>query len=220
MAQPRSEQFVRGVEEFLNSALPRPVSLAIVETDGVLRAGPTEGDQGAGFALIPLGDGAPAPLLKVEFSLSDDESGRFCRVNSSTFGLFVPLDRKPGHQVPVIRVEYQRAQVPPAHVHFHTSSQPLGWVYGIVGGNYRRSEELHFPVGSERFRPTIEDFLLFLDRERLFRDWRVGSNWRKAARQRLAEYERTQAVSTVRHYPNEMADELRVLGWRVEPPAP
>lgn len=139
----------------------------------------------------------------------------------STFGLFVPRDSTSNgaDTVPVIRLEYVAQQDPPAHVHFHTSSQPLGWIYGSAGGFYRRSEELHFPVGSKRFRPTIEDFLLFLDRERIFRGWHGGADWRAVALERRAEYERRQAIATVRYHPQDIAAELTRLGWNVQPPA-
>lgn len=33
-----------------------------------------------------------------------------------------------------------------------------------------RLEEIHFPVGGRRFRPTVEELLLFIDRERLFNE--------------------------------------------------
>jgi len=158
--------------------------------------------------------------LRVEYKLCDDPSGDFFRVTSSTFGLLAPTDKGGvvARPVPILRVEFERSQSPPAHIHFHTSSQTLGWIYGRAGGAHRRAEDLHFPIGSQRFRPTIEEFLLFLDHERLFRDWRSGSGWRQRARERIAEYERRQALATVRHYPADIAEELRRIGWSVTPP--
>jgi len=216
---PLSTEFAKGVESFINEALRTPVEFALVEYGDALRVGPRSKDP-TKFSTVCLAGDDTGPHLAVEYSLSDDPSGRFFRVQSSVFGLYVPHDEggKSAKPIPVIRAEFQRSQRPSAHVHFHTSSQPLGWIYGVAGGDYRRSESLHFPVGSERFRPTIEDFLLFLDRERLFRGWKEGSGWKATAHRRLAEYERTQAIATVRHYADDIAEELRALGWTVEPP--
>lgn len=219
MAHPRSEEFARELDAFLNSVLPSGFELTVVDTHDGIRVGPAPFDSGQ-FSLVRLCPDSVGPLLKIEYSLADDISGRFCRVLSSTFGLFVPVANsdRGAKAAPVIRVEYEQSQDPPAHVHFHTSSAPLGWVYGVVGGNYRRSEALHFPVGSKRFRPTIEDFLMFLDRERIFRNWRSRQTFIESLRARQADYERRQAVSTVRHYAEDIAEEMRSLGWTVEAP--
>lgn len=217
---PRSEEFARGLSEFLSLALPLDDPITMIQVDDGIRIG--AGPVGAaGFKPISLGEGVNGPLLRVEYKLADHPSGRYFKVLSSTFGLLVPLDRKSksSSEVPVIRVEFERSQSPPAHVHFHTASQTLGWLYGNAGGNYRRAEELHFPVGSQRFRPTIEEFLMFLDKERLFRGWRPHSDWRTSARSRIEEYERRQAVATVRHHPEAIAAELETLGWTVSAPA-
>ena len=218
-SHPLSATFARGIEAFINQALPVATEFAIVDAGDALRVGPKSA-QATKFSTICMAGDGTGPHLAVEFALADDPSGRFFRVQSSVFGLYVPHDNgKNGvGLMPVIRAEFQRNQIPSAHVHFHASSQALGWTYGVAGGNYRRSDALHFPVGSERFRPTIEDFLLFLDRERLFRGWKSNSPWRATARARLDDYEQAQAVATVRHYPEAIAQELRALGWSVTRP--
>jgi len=217
---PRAPEFAQDLECFLNPALPSPVEFALVETETSLRIGPRSPSNAAtSFGLVPLGDGDLAPLLKVEYKLADDPSGEYCRVLTSTFGLFVPTETNGRRgSWPVIRLEFERTQTPPAHVHFHTASQTLGWLYGIAGGAYRPPQDLHFPVGSQRFRPTIEDFLLFLHRERLFRSWRKDTDWKSQARKRLDEYERRQAIAVVKHFAHDVADELRSLGWTITPP--
>jgi hypothetical protein len=219
VAHPRSVAFAESLNSFLASALHDDVSLSIVDDGHSVRVGGA-GPRALKFTPISLEPSPTSPLLRVEFKLADDMSGDFFRVINSTFGLLAPVDKsgKAADPVPIIRVEFDRTQAPPAHVHFHTSSQTLGWVYGRAGGRYRRSEDLHFPIGSERFRPTIEDFLLFLDQERLFRAWRPNSDWRTQAHARIAEYERRQAVAMVRHHDVVIAEELRRLGWTVQPP--
>lgn len=219
-AHPRSHLFATELSAFLDSALPGGVELAVVDGLHAVRVGGAWDESAKKFKPIPLDGTDTSPLLRVEFKLADDPSGDFFRVEKSTFGLLAPVD-KGGvvkDPVPVVRVEFERSQSPPAHIHFHTSSQMLGWIYGRAGGRYRRAEDLHFPIGSERFRPTIEEFLLFLDQERLFRGWRSGSDWRSQARQRIAVHEAKQAVAMVRHYPQAIAEELERTGWSVEPP--
>lgn len=217
MAHPRSAAFGAELQDFLSAALPVPVEVVIGVVEDGLRLGTGPFSKGR-FTPLDLSAPAEGPLLKVEYKLADDESGAFCRVLSSTFGLFVPADGKPESPQPVVRVEYERSQKPPTHVHFHASSQPLGWLYGVAGGAYRPSDKLHFPIGSQRFRPTIEEFLLFIDAERIFRGWRPDSNWRSLAIERIKAYEASQAVSLVRYYPEEIAAELTRIGWSVQPP--
>ena len=217
---PLSHVFAAKLEEFLAAALPRPVELAVVEGDDGIRVGGAWDAGARKFVPIALDETATSLLLRVEFKLADDRSGEFFRVLNSTFGLLIPVEKggKAKDPVPLVRVEFERGQTPPAHIHFHTSSSTLGWVYGRAGGAYRRAEDLHFPIGSQRFRPTIEEFLLFLDQERLFRGWRSDTDWRSQARRRMAEYEQRQALAMVAHYAEDIAGELRRLGWSVEPP--
>lgn len=216
----KSLEFVQTLESFLQDAIRQDIEFEVVELDDGLRVGPRPLTDGQ-FRSIRLSGSSPGPLLRVEYKLEDDESGRYFRVHSALFGLYVEREngKKKTTEEPLIRVEFERSQTPSAHVHFHTWSQMLGWIYGIAGGAYRKTEGLHFPVGSRRFRPTVEEFLLFLDRERLFRGWRTGSGWRKTAEARLLDYERHQALGTVRHFSADIAQELRELGWTVTPPA-
>lgn len=219
-SHPLSRAFADELQLFLQTALRESVTLSIVDDGDSIRLGGAASASDLGFKPIPLEDSISSPLLRVEFKLADDISGDFFRVQASTFGLLAPVDKRgrSGNPVPIVRVEFERNQNPPAHIHFHTSSQTLGWAYGRAGGPYRRSEDLHFPIGSQRFRPTIEEFLLFLDQERLFRGWHPDSHWREQARGRIAEYERRQAIAMVRHYPQQIAHELERLGWATTPP--
>ena len=76
---------------------------------------------------------------------------------------------------------------------------------------------LHFPVGGRRFRPTLEEFLLFLDRESLFNDWKDGRK-PKLIRS-LDAWERLQARATARQLPEEAVGALEALGYGVALPS-
>jgi hypothetical protein len=202
------------------------VEFAIIEVDDRRRRiGPGPFDlteDGSGFQWIGLpracDDGEPARLFpKVEFEVGMDPEDQHLAVRLSTFGLWVRPGPKRGHR-PVVRVKYDRDATakPASHVHLHAE---LAWVYGTAGESLPRLHEIHFPVGGKRFRPTVEEFLLFLHRGRLFRDW-VTTNWRAAVDTSLGEWEERQARSTVRRFPDAATDQLRSMGCRVQSPAP
>jgi hypothetical protein len=67
-----------------------------------------------------------------------------------------------------------------------------------------RLAEIHFPVGGRRFRPSIEDFLLFLQREQLFTEW-AGPSWRDALRQSQQGWEQKQARAAAREFQDDVA---------------
>ena len=76
---------------------------------------------------------------------------------------------------------------------------------------------LRFPVGGKRFRPTLEDFLLFLNRERLYTDFKP--NWQPTVLRSMQDWKTRQAVSTAKDYSEAAAGALTKLGYTVSPPA-
>lgn len=175
----------------------------------------------SGFSLIPLVrkcDDPEQPAVvgfKVEFDVTMDGDGHHLMVARSAFGLWVRPDK--GRRMrPVFRVEYDRdaRAKPPAHVHLHAESVELGWVYGSARKPLPRMEEIHFPVGGRRFRPTVEELLLFLDREDLFTDW-ANDQWRTHIEASQQDWEQRQARATVRRFPEEAASQLASMGYTV-----
>ena len=79
-----------------------------------------------------------------------------------------------------------------------------------------RSSRASLPAGGRRFRPTLEEFLLFLDRENLFNDWKDG--WKPELIRSLEGWERIQARATARQFPDEAAGALEALGYDVTAP--
>jgi|GEM_PF-3185864 len=111
---PLSAEFARGVEAFVNEALPVATPFSIVDAGDALRVGPESMLPTKFSPICMVGDGS-GPHLRVEFVLSDDPSGRYFRVQSSVFGLYVPHDKggRSTGLMPVIRAEFQRTQSPP-----------------------------------------------------------------------------------------------------------
>ena len=90
-------------------------------------------------------------------------------------------------------------------------------MYGSAGRPAPDLHALHFPVGGRRFRPTLEEFLLFLDRENLFDNWKDGleaegclTRWRCGSGNRPG---RRPGSS-----PSEAVGALEALGYRVTAP--
>ena len=198
----RSDDFAQSMTSLIRGCIADAPEFGVVETSEVthLRIGPLPFDSdSAGFSHVPLPRscdlGQVRLMLKVEFRVSLDDESKFLTVQHSTYGLWVRPDprRKPR---PVFRVEYDRDahSKSPAHVHLHAESLEFGWIYGTAGLPPPRLSEIHFPVGGRRFRPTVEEFLRFLNREKLFVDWRSG--WKGHVEESLVDWERNQTRAT------------------------
>lgn len=222
--QEKSDEFAGRLTSPIQGCVADAPEFGVVQTSLAqqLHIGPLpfRSDQ-LGFSLISLARACDAGqsrlFLKIEFRVSLDEVAEFLAVQHSTYGLWVRPDptRKPR---PVFRVEYDRdaRKKPPAHVHLHAESLEFGWIYGTAGLPPPRLSEIHFPVGGRRFRPTVEEFLRFLDREQLFSDWRSG--WGEIVKTSLIEWERNQARATVRQHPDAATEQLRRMGYEVIAP--
>ncbi|WP_105565837.1 hypothetical protein [Microbacterium halophytorum] len=124
---------------------------------------------------------------------------------------------------PIVRLEYQRrnTRAPVAHWQFHAERGDLSYALARTSlgtkneGAPRSLQDLHFTTGGRRFRPVLEDFLQFLIEDCGF-DALPGSRNTLAAGREAAR--RRQARTVARDFPHEVAGELRVHGWKVEPP--
>ena len=178
-----------------------------------------------GFPLVRDDDkpGASALLLVVRFVVKMGDDGRRLRVERSLTSLWVDVTGGRKTPRPLVRVEYDRRRqsvsAAAAHVHLHANSPEIAWIYGSSGQSAPDLHSLHFPVGGQLFRPTLEDFLLFLEREKLYTNFKTG--WKAAVQDSLKEWERSQAASTVRRYHDTAVSTLTELGYTITaPPAP
>ena len=223
--QTKSSDFVDRLNGLIGGCIAGAPEFGIVEADSEqqLRIGPLPFEtDGSGFSLIPLVRACDDPdrprlMLKIEFRVSLDDESNHLAVQQSTYGLWVRPDphRKPR---PVFRIEYTRDahNTPPAHVHIHAESMEFGWIYGTSRLAPPRLEEIHFPVGGRRFRPTVEELLRFLNREKLFVDWL--HRWDGLVEESLEEWEMNQARATVRQHTGAAIKQLREMGYKVTPP--
>ena len=177
------------------------------------------------FAAFPLvrkdeDPAAPALLMRARYTVAMAAGGDHIRVVTSTIGLWVDVTGGRKKHRPLVRVEYDRypraTDRPAAHVHLHANSPEMAWVYGSSGRAAPDLHALHFPVGGQQFRPTLEDFLLFLNREKLYTDFKP--NWRRASLRSLRSWEDLQAASTVKKYPEIAVGVLEKLGYAVSLP--
>ena len=157
----------------------------------------------------------PRLFLKLEFKVSLDRQSEYLAVQRSTFGLWVRFKRKHFEVRPVFRLEYDRDahSKPEAHIHIHAESAELGWIYGTQGLALPYLHAIHFPVGGRRFRPTVEDFFRFLDREKLFTDWKPG--WDKIVDASLDEWHARQTRAAVRNDPQSAIQQLSAMGYKL-----
>lgn len=173
------------------------------------------------FPLVRTDEGQPTPalLLRVKYTVQMARSRKHLRVVTSTIGLWVDVTGGRRKHRPLVRVEYDRypraADRPAAHVHLHANSPEMAWVYGSSGRAAPDLHALHFPVGGQQFRPTLEDFLLFLNHEKLYTDFKPG--WKRAVLRSLRRWETLQAAATVEKYPETAVGVLEKLGYTIAP---
>ena len=176
-----------------------------------------------GFPLVRPDENSAVPvlLLRARYAVEMAEGREHLRVVTSSIGLWVDATGGRRKHRPLMRLEYDRcpraADRAAAHVHLHANSPEMAWVYGSSGRAAPDLHALHFPVGAQRFRPTLEDFLLFLNRERLYTDFKP--NWKPTVLRSLQEWRARQAAASAQKYPDVAADALTKLGYTVDPPA-
>ena len=181
----------------------------------VLRPREPEGDRPWGYVqLQPPGPGLQALQLRIMYRLGLNPAG-FLSVQTSSFGVMVDPDSK-GRCF--LRIEFDRdkgGRLPEAHLQVDADSTLWGWALAWSGQGHKDLQELHFPCGGRRFRPTLEDLIDFLIRERLT----VGlKDWATVVDRHRARFGDLQARATVRRQPEVAAEVLADLGYTVIPP--
>lgn len=111
--------------------------------------------------------GSTPIAMEIHYSLSGDEEGKYIQVNSSVIAIH--LDTTADDQQPtyaeLLHIDYERDKpdgYPEAHIQVHARSDAWDQVFP-----HRGLEKLHLPVGGRRYRPSLEDIIEFLIRERL-----------------------------------------------------
>jgi hypothetical protein len=134
--------------------------------------------------------------LHVQYTLQQDPGG-YLTVIESTFALHLGED--PG-SASVFHYDYNRDS-PTAYPEAHVQVPGQSWMLGELGERLGRTWELgqlHFPVGSRRFRPCLEDVVEFLIVEG-FAEPRDG--WKEVIEEHRQEFHRRQLGAAVRRDP-------------------
>lgn len=216
-----SEAFARSIERTVSRVLTEAPLIAAVSAEGSSRFVVRPDDGVGGIARIPLHVGGEhLAELGLNYRLDLDHDRKFLKVVNSEFALYSNHERSP-----LIRLDYvsDANNAPSAHWQFHAErgalSHLLARAHAFRPSKVRTSHDLsrlHFPVGGDRFRPCIEDFL-----ELLVSDIGVDSRpqWRSAVRAGRAEWQRKQLAAAVRDAPADAAAALQRLGWHVQQPS-
>lgn len=223
--QVKVDEFVETLNDILGSTIdvPRRFSARYVrhEQEALIEPFGASDQNGSDLPLVLEECEIGTPLfLRLKYHTSLDATGDHLMVKKSTIGLLIDVTGGKRSPRPFIRIEYDRRRMAVgralAHVHLHANSPELAWLYGITGEPAPDLHALHIPSGGRRFRPTFEEFLLFLDRERLYTSFKTG--WRQKVLDSLERWERRQAQAVARRYPEESARSLEALGYTIRHP--
>ena len=221
-----AQDFVSSLNKVIDAAIGTSVRFIAESKENGERARIEASHSFGRFTAFPLlrpGDDEKAPvlLLTARYTVEMTSDEKHLQVVTSAIGLWVDVTGKRKRHRPLVRLEYNRdprvAGQPAAHVHLHANSPEMAWLYGSSGQPAPDLHALHFPVGGRRFRPTLEEFLLFLDREKLFTNFKT--NWKHEVRRSLREWSDRQAAATVNRHPQIAADVLKQLGYTLSPPS-
>lgn len=164
-------------------------------------------------------DGDHIADLRITLFLDLDRTGAYLKTVRSAMALYAVLDR-----APLIRMEYEAGMrnAPIAHWQIHAErgsfSQMLARAHACRPKVVKKPHDLsslHIPVGGERFRPCLEDFLQFLVVE-CGADAEPG--WEDVLADSREQWRRRQLGSAVRDSPTDAARVLEELGWTLVAP--
>jgi hypothetical protein len=178
-------------------------------------------DSGGKSVRIPLYVGSEElAALSVQIYLGMDRVDAFLKTLRMDLAVHSTLDR-----TPLARLEFRSdmSSDPIAHWQVHgergSLSHLLARAHAVRPKIVKKPHDmssLHFPVGGERFRPCLEDFLHFLVHE-------CGvdaiDGWESAITQGREQWRRRQLRAIARDAQEEVAAVLVAQGWTVTPPA-
>jgi hypothetical protein len=214
----RSQAFAQEVQDTLDNVLPGQREIVALRAEG-------GGDR---YLVQPRDrqriaiyvDGEALAELLISFYLDLDRTDQYLKTVRSDLKLYSLLDRQP-----LLRLEY-RADMhsdPISHWQFHAErgafSQLLARAHARDPNRVSKPHDLstvHLPVGGERFRPCLEDFL-----QLLVVDCGVDSiaGWEQAVESGRETWRRRQLMSAVRDLPSTAAAALSEAGWTCTAPA-
>ncbi|NIL74829.1 hypothetical protein RhoFasB10_00921 [Rhodococcus sp. B10] len=163
----------------------------------------------------PRGGSSPNPLafLGVTIKCCLDSQDRYLAVENSTYRLVAAIDK-----TPMVRLEYERnaRRKPTAHLHVHAHRGAFSHILSRLKHKTPHSlESLHLPLGGDRFRPCLEDFVQFLIEDCQFDS---KATWLDAVHEGRERWRRIQTRAVVRDAPSEAVGALRRMGYQITLP--
>jgi hypothetical protein len=176
--------------------------------------------ESAGQQRVPLHvDGEVLATLSLVFYLGMDRVDKYLKTVRTDLAIHSTLDR-----TPLVRLDYRSDMTsdPVAHWQVHAErgsmSHLLARAHAVRPRLVSKPHDLsslHFPVGGERFRPCLEDFLEFAVHE-CGVDFVTG--WESAIASGREAWRRRQLRASVRDAQAEAAKALTEQGWTLVPP--
>jgi hypothetical protein len=209
--QGQAGQFAQQLTDLLNHTITDGVRVkSVLGEDGRIGWVGYEITQRRPFPgkLIPiaLGNSKPRCWLHVQHTLHRDDEG-YLTVNQSTVALHLGSDPDSGS---LFHYDYNRepsTSYPEAHVQVPGTSPALAELGERFGQQWELGQ-LHFPAGSRRFRPCLEDVVEFLIVEG-FAEGREG--WLRTLNRHRAGFHRIQLAAAVRRDPETAQHALEKL---------
>lgn len=211
--------FADRLKETIEAVLPGTVSIgAIIAQDQnsmVITA--VNGSQSVDMPLTLSGE--RVATWRLSYQTSMDHTGQFLKTIKSAMVLTSVFEK-----TPLARLEYDSKMrtAPIAHWQFHGERGAFSHLLArahsarkYVTDKPHALSSLHFPVGGERFRPGVEDFLEFLVRE-CGVDREDG--WESAIQDGREIWRRFQMRTATRELQVEAAQILTAMNWTVSPP--
>jgi len=168
---------------------------------------------------VTIDDSEPRFYIGLSIRLAPDEQQTFLMVDSSTMILATSADLTNDANI-LLHYDYERGKhdwddYPEAHLQVCASSEAWREAAQRLNGKDRLLERLHLPVGDRRFRPTLEDLVEFLIREKLAKPQR---QWRSAIAAGRAGFQEKQLKAAVRRRPELAIEVLERLDYNVKAP--
>lgn len=118
-----------------------------------------------------------------------------------------------------MRFEYERnaRNKPASHFQFHADSVELGLLLARAGkySTAAQQQDVHFPMGGDRYRICLEDVIELLVREF---DAVPKSDWGSVVEKGRKKFELQQAETVIRHNFELAIDLLEKEGYSITPP--
>ncbi|MBN9643830.1 hypothetical protein ACFSSC_00835 [Corynebacterium mendelii] len=214
-----SDQFVTEVDKFFTEIRTLLESTLEGETRVVFYSTNEEKKRAAFTIDKTLKIGKPQSdrlHLKCVYRLCTNSTGNHLAIELSTFKVEFKSVKK---FVPVVRFEYDRnaRNKPASHFQFHADSVELGLLLARAG-RYKtaaQQQDVHFPMGGDRFRVCLEDVIELLVREFCAVP---KENWESLVQKGRQKYELQQAETVIRQNLALAIKLLEKSGYVVTPP--